>query len=93
MGEIPLLTREQEISLNDMTDEELTEWYNSIDEIPQKVENILNDYNSYKEQALMAFRRFYDFDENFKKFILDFDAFLKNESRVEIRNKEIYTGE
>jgi glycosyltransferase involved in cell wall biosynthesis len=67
------------------------ELINSIDEIPQKVEKILNDYDSYRKQAFMAFRRFYDFEENFKKFILDFDVFTKNECEVENKIKEIYT--
>ena len=66
------------------------ELINSIDEIPQKVEKILNDYESYKEQAFMAFRRFYDFDENFRKFKLAFDDFIKNECMVENRYKRIY---
>jgi glycosyltransferase involved in cell wall biosynthesis len=66
------------------------ELINSIDEIPQKVEKILNNYDSYKEQAFKAFKQFYDFDENFKKLILDFDDFIKKEYGVEESNKLIY---
>ncbi len=54
------------------------ELINSIDEIPQKVEIILKDYDSYKNQALMAFKKYYNFDENFKKFHRDFDDFISN---------------
>jgi glycosyltransferase involved in cell wall biosynthesis len=64
------------------------ELINSIDEIPQKVEKILNDYDSYREQAFMAFKQFFDFDENFKEFILDFDNFIKNECGVANSNNK-----
>jgi glycosyltransferase involved in cell wall biosynthesis len=54
------------------------ELINSIDEIPQKIEKILNDYDSYREQAFMAFREFYDFDKNFRKFKVNFENFITN---------------
>jgi glycosyltransferase involved in cell wall biosynthesis len=54
------------------------ELINSIDEIPQKVEKILSEYESYRKQAFMAFRQFYDFDKNFNKFNLDLERFIKN---------------
>jgi glycosyltransferase involved in cell wall biosynthesis len=54
------------------------ELISSIDEIPQKAEKILNDYDRYKEQAFMAFREFYDFDKNFRKFKVNFENFITN---------------
>ncbi len=51
----------------------------SIEEVPQAVEKILNDYARYREQAFMAFGQFYDFDANFEKCIHDFGSFIKNE--------------
>jgi glycosyltransferase involved in cell wall biosynthesis len=69
------------------------ELINSIDEIPQKFEKILHDYDSYRKQAFMAFRQFYDFDKNFKKFNLDFDSFIKNKCLEEKRSDRIYARE
>lgn len=60
------------------------ELINSIDEIPQKAEKILNDYDSYKEQSFMAFQEFYNFDKNFRKFKVDFEDFIKNKGNGEI---------
>lgn len=69
------------------------ELINSIDEIPLIVEKILNDYDSYRNQAFMAFRQFYDFDKNFEKFVVDFDSFIKNKCLEAKRSDRIYARE
>ncbi len=53
------------------------ELISSIDEIPARVQAILGDYDSYRQQAFLAFRQFYDFDRNFEKFLLSLDDFVK----------------
>ena len=55
------------------------ELINSIDEIPKKAEMILQNYDNYVEQACLAFKQFYDYDCNFKKFIVDYDALINDE--------------
>jgi hypothetical protein len=66
------------------------ELINLIDEILLKVEKLINDYDSYKEEAFMAFKQVYDFDENFNKFIHGFDDFIEKECGVEKSNSENY---
>lgn len=86
---VPVIAFDSESFRELMNTYKCGELIKSIDEIPQKVEKVLSDYDSYREQAYMAFKRLYDFDENFKKFILDFDEFIKNECKVKNRNKDI----
>ena len=86
---VPIIALDSESFRELMDAYKCGELINSIGEIPQKIEKILNNYGSYREQAFKAFKQFYDFDENFKKFILDFENFTKTEYR-ENSDKEIY---
>lgn len=52
------------------------ELINSIDEIPLKVEKILKDYDQYREQAYLAFNKYYDFDKNFQGFLERLNKFI-----------------
>lgn len=87
---VPVIAFDSESFRELMSAHKCGELIRSIDEIPQKVEKILADYDSYREQAFMAHRQFYDFDRNFKKFLLDFDGFIKNRCAIENRDKRIY---
>lgn len=58
------------------------ELINSINEIPAKAEMILQNYDSYREQAFIAFRQFYDCDYNFRKFMVDYDALINDEGKA-----------
>ncbi len=72
---VPIIAFDSESFRELMTAHRCGKLINSIDEIPQRVEEILGDLDSYREQAFMAFRQFYDFDRNFRKFLLEFDDF------------------
>ena len=41
----------------------------SVDETPQKVQEILKDYDFYRQQSYSAYQRFYALDENFSKLL------------------------
>ncbi len=45
------------------------ELINSVKEIPHKVHDILANYESYKKQAFLAYRRFYNLDDNFSRLL------------------------
>jgi glycosyltransferase involved in cell wall biosynthesis len=90
---VPIIAFDSESFRELMNAYKCGELIDSIDEIPQKVEKILNGYDRYKEQAFMAFRQFYDFDKNFEKFNLDFDSFIKNKCLEKKRSDRIYARE
>ena len=76
---VPIVAFNSESFRELMNTHKCGELIDSINEIPQKVTKILSDYDSYKKQAFMAFKQFYDFDKNFKKFNLDFDEAIKTD--------------
>ena len=41
----------------------------SIEETPQKAHKILGNYELYKQQAFLAYHRFYNLDENFSRLL------------------------
>jgi glycosyltransferase involved in cell wall biosynthesis len=75
---VPIIAFNSESYRELMSTYKCGELIDSIDEIPQSVEKILNQYNKYREQAFLAFKRFYDFDNNFNEFIRNFENYLKN---------------
>jgi glycosyltransferase involved in cell wall biosynthesis len=87
---VPVIAFDSESFRKLMNAYQCGELIHSIDEIPQKVQKILADYDSYRKQAFMAHRQFFDFDRNFKKFILDFDGFINNGFPVEDSNIGFY---
>ena len=86
---VPVIAFDSESFRELMNTYKCGELINSIDEIPQKAEKILSDYDNYREQTFMAFKRFYDLDENFKKFSFDFDFLIKNKYAAENKNERI----
>ena len=52
------------------------ELINTVGEIPQKVQKILEHYGLYRQQAFLAYQCFYNLDENFSRFIQQFDKML-----------------
>lgn len=61
-----------------MNEYQCGELINSVDEIPQKVEAILKDYELYREQAYQAFERYYNLDKNFQVFLTQFTRFVEH---------------
>ncbi|MBN1569582.1 MAG: glycosyltransferase [Acidobacteria bacterium] len=76
---VPVIAFNSESFVELMNSYKCGELINSIEEIPEKVEIILKDYSSYRKQAFMAFRQFYDFDRNFGSFMRAFMDCMKNE--------------
>lgn len=63
------------------------ELIDSIDEIPHKIDEILENYNHYRQQSFMAFKHFYDFKHTFSNFLPFFEDFLSaQEKKTEIHN-------
>ena len=58
----------------------------SMEEIPHKAHKILRGYNSYRRKAYLAFRRFYDLDANFERFLPRFKEVLSrlDETRTHV---------
>lgn len=48
----------------------------TIEEMPIKVRRILNNYDLYREASFAAYQRFYQLDENFSRFINDFEKII-----------------
>ncbi len=85
---VPLIAFDSESFRELMDAHKCGELITSTEEIPQAVQKILNDYDRYREQAFMAFKQFYEFDENFKGFIRDFNDFIKANAGSRLRTEE-----
>lgn len=83
---VPVIAFNSESFAELMNAHKCGEIIDSIEEIPEKVQKILNDYDRYREQAFLAFKQFYNFDRNFQQFILDYDDYINSERRVQIKH-------
>lgn len=79
---VPFISFESESFRELLNTHRCGEMINSIDEIPQKASMILRDYESYREQAFLAFKRHFDFDQNFKSFIKDYSTLINNKCKL-----------
>jgi glycosyltransferase involved in cell wall biosynthesis len=79
---VPIIAFESESFRKLLNAHRCGEMINSIDEIGQKTSMILRDYDSYREQAFIAFKLYYDFDQNFKKFVKEYDKVINNECKL-----------
>lgn len=74
---IPVIAFDTESSIELMNSYRWGELINTVDEIPQKVRQILGDYDSYKQQAFSAYNHCYDLEITFAKFLLQFEEIIK----------------
>lgn len=73
---IPVIAFETESFKRLMNLNKCGELINTFDEIPEKINIIFGDYDNYRKQAFLAFQQIYEFDQNFSKFILDFEGII-----------------
>jgi hypothetical protein len=76
---IPIIAFNTECLSKLMESYKFGELINSIDEIPQKVSQILGNLGEYRQNSYKAFDRYYSFDTNFSKFFLQFEQTIRKE--------------
>lgn len=77
---VPIIAFESESFRELLNTHRCGEMIKSIDEIGQKTSMILQDYDRYREQAFSAFKLSYDFDENFKEFIKEYERVINTKN-------------
>jgi hypothetical protein len=58
------------------------ELINTINEIPDKVRRILENYDSYRQQSYSAYQSFYNLDENSSKLIDKLELILNGAQSI-----------
>lgn len=73
---IPVIAFETSSFTRLMNQYKCGELIHTIDEISQKVRLIMDNYDKYRRQSLLAFKEFYDYDKNFAGFLQCFEELL-----------------
>lgn len=73
---VPLIAFRSESFSELMNNYQCGEMIDSVDEIPHKAETILKNYDHYREQAILAYHRYYDLEHNTRIFLAEFKNFI-----------------
>jgi glycosyltransferase involved in cell wall biosynthesis len=73
---VPLIAFDTESFRELVNSYQCVELITHINETPQKVRKILENYDLYQQQSYSAYQRFYDLDENFSKLISNLEIII-----------------
>jgi hypothetical protein len=77
---IPMIAFETESFKKLVNSYQCVELINTINEIPQKVRKILENYDMYRQQSFSAYQRFYNLDNNFSPVIDKLEIIISENS-------------
>lgn len=80
---VPMITFDTESFRELRNTHRCVELISNFNEIPQKSRMILNEYGSYREEAFAAYETFYNFEDNFARFIKELETIIDSNSSTQ----------
>jgi glycosyltransferase involved in cell wall biosynthesis len=75
---IPIIAFETESFSTLMGKYRCGELINSIDEIPEKIKQISQNYDFYQKNSFLAYEEFYNYEKNFSSFLKEYTEIITN---------------